>query len=112
MGLILCGSKGQQVVELLLSGPGNRVKVAQYLLLDSEDALKQHLAPISAAYEQLQGDPAGHADPNAESGLGVGRRRRRVGVDHDSQEQTVLPRRQPTAGHAPLKRSARILTPK
>jgi len=70
VGLILCGSKGQQVVELLLSGPGNRVKVAQYLLLDSEDALKQHLAPISAAYEQLQGDPAGHADPNAESGLG------------------------------------------
>jgi len=59
IGLILCGSKGNQVIELLLSGPGNRIKVAQYLLLDSEETLKQRLAQLAAAYEDLRNDTAG-----------------------------------------------------
>ncbi len=29
-----------------------RIKVAQYLLLDSEDALKRRLAQLSAAYNE------------------------------------------------------------
>ena len=45
IGLILCGSRGEQVVELLLSSQTNRMKVAQYLL-----------PADTAAYEQL---PAG-----------------------------------------------------
>jgi hypothetical protein len=49
--------------------------------------------------------------PGAEE-VGVGRRRPRVGVDHGPQEQAVARRSRPTAGHAPLKRSARILTSK
>lgn len=56
IGLILCGSKNEQVVELLLSDPNtsldNRIKVSQYLLLNSEEAIKERLALISAAYEQ------------------------------------------------------------
>jgi len=42
IGLILCGSKNEQVVRLLLAdGEGatdRRIKVAQYLLLDSQEA--------------------------------------------------------------------------
>ncbi len=64
IGLILCGSKDQQVIELLLSDPATtideRIKVAQYLLLNSEQALKERLAHISAAYDQARG---GAADP-------------------------------------------------
>jgi len=56
VGLILCGSKNEQVVRLLLSNPetseGERIKVAQYLLLDNEDALRRQLAAISTAYEE------------------------------------------------------------
>ncbi len=67
IGLILCGSKNQQVVELLLANPNTsmdeRIKVAQYLLLDSEEALKERLAQISEAYEQLAGQ--GTADAGA-----------------------------------------------
>lgn len=69
VGLILCGSKGKQVVELLLSGPGNRVKVSQYLLLDSEDTLKQHLAQMSDAYEQLH---EGQEPPTGEGSAAEG----------------------------------------
>ena len=56
IGLILCGSKKDQVVELLLADAtrpaDDRIKVAQYLLLDSEGAIKTRLAEISAAYEE------------------------------------------------------------
>lgn len=56
IGLILCGSKNEQVVELLLSDPANsideRIRVSQYLLLNSEEAIKERLALISEAYEQ------------------------------------------------------------
>lgn len=56
IGLILCGSKNEQVIELLLSDPddqsvGQRIKVAQYLLLDAQAALKERLAEVSAAYD-------------------------------------------------------------
>jgi predicted nuclease of restriction endonuclease-like (RecB) superfamily len=58
IGLILCGSKKAQVIKLLLADetrtPDDRVKVAQYLLLQSEAAIKQRLAEISAAYEEAQ----------------------------------------------------------
>ena len=51
IGLILCGSKNEQVVELLLadgdSTTDQRIKVAQYLLLDSQDALKERLAQLA-----------------------------------------------------------------
>jgi len=58
LGLILCGSRDQQVVELLLADPettmDERIKVAQYLLLDQERALRERLAQLSAAYEEAQ----------------------------------------------------------
>jgi hypothetical protein len=45
IGLILCGSQNEQVVELLLTDPvdsiDERIKVSRYLLLDSQDALKR-----------------------------------------------------------------------
>jgi predicted nuclease of restriction endonuclease-like (RecB) superfamily len=52
IGLILCGSRGAQVVELLLSSQTNRMKVAQYLLPEDTAALKARLAQITAADEQ------------------------------------------------------------
>lgn len=56
IGLILCGSKKDQVVKLLLADEtrtaDDRLKVAQYLLLGSEGALKARLAEISAAYDE------------------------------------------------------------
>jgi predicted nuclease of restriction endonuclease-like (RecB) superfamily len=59
-GLILCGARDEQVIELLLADPATtieeRIKVAQYLLLNSEDAIKQRLAEISAAYEDVRGN--------------------------------------------------------
>lgn len=58
IGLILCGSKNSQVIELLLSDPADsvdqRIKVAQYLLLDSETALKERLAQLSEAWRQAR----------------------------------------------------------
>jgi len=60
IGLILCGSKNEQVVRLLLANPDTpadeRIKVAQYLLLDSEEALRARLAAISAAYDEATGE--------------------------------------------------------
>jgi hypothetical protein len=60
LGLILCGARDEQVIELLLADPATtideRIKVAQYLLLNSEDAIKQRLAEISAAYEDVRGN--------------------------------------------------------
>ncbi|HYO50468.1 MAG TPA: PDDEXK nuclease domain-containing protein [Chloroflexia bacterium] len=65
IGLILCGSKNEQVVELLLSDPDNslskRIRVSQYLLLNSEEAIKERLALISEAYEQGR-DRLSHGD--------------------------------------------------
>ena len=58
IGLILCGSRSEQVVELLLSSQTNRMKVAQYLLPEDTAALKARLAQITAAYEQLHADAA------------------------------------------------------
>lgn len=56
IGLILCGSKNNQVIELLLSDPADsvdeRIKVAQYLLLDTQEALKKHLAQMSEVWDQ------------------------------------------------------------
>jgi predicted nuclease of restriction endonuclease-like (RecB) superfamily len=58
IGLILCGYKDNAVIELLLadpdSSPDKRIKVAQYLLLDSQDALKERLAQLSVAYEHAE----------------------------------------------------------
>jgi len=83
IGLILCSAKDQQVVELLLANPATtideRIKVAQYLLPDGTDALKDQLARIAAAYERATGEGqapaqgAGEgdeaADPDARAGL-------------------------------------------
>ena len=56
VGLILCGAKNEQVIELLLADPVDRVderiRIAQYLLLDQQEALKERLAQIRAAYDQ------------------------------------------------------------
>jgi hypothetical protein len=56
IGLILCGSRNEQVVELLLADGdrpvAERIEIAHYLLLNSEDAIKKRLAEISAAYEE------------------------------------------------------------
>jgi len=55
IGLILCGSKDHAVIELLLadpdSSPDKRITVAQYLLPDSQEALRAGLARIGAAYD-------------------------------------------------------------
>ena len=44
------------MVELLLadpdSSPDKRIKIAQYLLLDSQEALKARLVQLSAAYDE------------------------------------------------------------
>lgn len=62
IGLILCGSKNEQVIELLLADSASttdqRIKVAQYLLLDSEESLKQRLAQLSALHDELSGRDA------------------------------------------------------
>ncbi len=59
IGLILCGSKDSAVIELLLadpdSSPDKRIKVAQYLLPDSQEALRAGLARIGAAYDEARG---------------------------------------------------------
>lgn len=69
IGLILCGSKDEQVIELLLADPADsvdeRIKVAQYLLLDSQEALRTRLAELSAMYEHAHGDDASD-DPGRE----------------------------------------------
>ncbi len=56
IGLILCGSCGEQVVELLLSTQTNRMRVAQYLLPEDTAALQARLAQVTAAYEELHGN--------------------------------------------------------
>jgi len=62
IGLILCGSKDSAVIELLLadpdSSPDKRIKVAQYLLPDSQEALRAGLARIGAAYDEVRGGGA------------------------------------------------------
>jgi len=62
IGLILCGSKDSAVIELLLadpdSSPDKRIKVAQYLLPDSQEALRAGLARIGAAYNEARGGGA------------------------------------------------------
>ena len=62
LGLILCGSHDEQVIELLLADPettiDERIKVAQYLLLNSEDAIKRRLAEIRTTYERAHGSGA------------------------------------------------------
>ena len=49
------------MVELLLtdpdSSPDKRIKVAQYLLLDSQEALKARLVQLSAAYDEAHDEP-------------------------------------------------------
>ncbi len=63
IGLILCGSKDSAVIELLLadpdSSPDKRIKVAQYLLPDSQEALRAGLARIGAAYDAARGNGGG-----------------------------------------------------
>jgi len=57
------------VIELLLADPADsvdeRIKVAPYLLLDSQEALRTRLAELSAMYEQAHGDDASD-DPSRE----------------------------------------------
>jgi len=68
IGLILCGSKDSAVIELLLadpdSSPDKRIKVAQYLLPDSQEALRAGLARIGAAYDEAHGGGASGASGN------------------------------------------------
>ncbi len=71
IGLILCGSRGEEVVELLLSSQMNRMKVAQYLLPEDTAALKARLAQVTAAYEELYEGATG-AEPDAPSPDRVG----------------------------------------
>jgi len=70
IGLILCGSKDSAVIELLLadpdSSPDKRIKVAQYLLPDSQEALRAGLARIGAAYDEARGGGAS-GQPDAEA---------------------------------------------
>jgi len=81
IGLILCGSKDSAVIELLLadpdSSPDKRIKVAQYLLPDSQEALRAGLARIGAAYDEARGgearDDGAAADDNPDRAVG-GRR--------------------------------------
>jgi hypothetical protein len=58
IGLILCGSKNEQVIELLLADSASttdqRIKIAQYLLLDSEQALREQLAQMSEAWDRAK----------------------------------------------------------
>jgi len=65
IGLILCGSKDSAVIELLLadpdSSPDKRITVAQYLLPDSQEALRAGLARIGAAYDEARGNGRGGA---------------------------------------------------
>jgi len=65
IGLILCGSKDSAVIELLLadpdSSPDKRIKVAQYLLPDSQEALRAGLARIGAAYDEARASGEGGA---------------------------------------------------
>ena len=60
VGLILCGSQNEQVVELLLadseSTTDQRIRVAQYLLLDGQDALKEHLARLARISDEAHAD--------------------------------------------------------
>ena len=67
IGLILCGSRSEQVVELLLSSQANRMKVAQYLLPEDTAALKARLAQVTAAYEELHEGATG-TEPDAPTG--------------------------------------------
>jgi len=65
IGLILCGSKDSTVIELLLadpdSSPDKRITVAQYLLPDSQEALRAGLARIGVAYDAARGGGGGGA---------------------------------------------------
>lgn len=67
IGLSRCGSRGEEVVELLLSSQTNRMRVAQYLLPEDTAALKARLAPITVAYEELHEGALGGAS-NGEVG--------------------------------------------
>ncbi len=70
IGLILCGSKNEQVVELLLadsdSTTDQRIKVAQYLLLDSQDALKERLAQLARISDEAHEGGGFDADADRE----------------------------------------------
>lgn len=55
IGLIRCGNRGEEVVELLLSSQTNRMRVAPYLLPEDTAALQARLAQVTAAYEGLHG---------------------------------------------------------
>jgi len=69
IGLILCGSKNEQVIELLLadsdSTTDRRIRVAQYLLLDGEDALRKRLAEIAASYDEARSAEVDGGSPSA-----------------------------------------------
>ncbi len=71
IGLILCGSKNEQVVELLLADSASttdqRIKVAQYLLLDSQEALKERLAQLARLSDEAhEGGTRADADADRE----------------------------------------------
>jgi len=70
IGLILCGSKDSAVIELLLadpdSSPDKRITVAQYLLPDSQEALRAGRARIGAAYDEAHGSSTGGASGNVD----------------------------------------------
>lgn len=74
VGLILCGSKNEQVIELLLADDegvmDEQIKVVQYLLLTPQDreALKERLAQLSALRDQLVDD----ADAAPDAGVTEG----------------------------------------
>jgi predicted nuclease of restriction endonuclease-like (RecB) superfamily len=57
IGLILCSSQNEQIVELLLSSQKHQMRVAQYVLRDDMAAIKKRMAEISAAVGQLQAQP-------------------------------------------------------
>lgn len=54
IGLILCGSRDEQVVELLLSSQNHRMKVSQYLAIKDVEAIKAYLAKMSKVVDQLK----------------------------------------------------------
>jgi len=71
IGLVLCSSQNEQVVELLLSTQKHQMRVAQYLLLDDIAAIKRRMTEISAAVGRLQKqqppDPATEEEEIADS---------------------------------------------
>lgn len=67
VGLILVSSGNQQVVEMMVSDPNQRIQVSQYLTTSDQQAIREHLARMAAARQRLtEGAGAGEQDNSVE----------------------------------------------